>query len=64
MRYLSLVLVSVSLAGCQPMNVVSAIPPLPAKVTKCQWDTATDYFEGDEACEAFIRKIVALRLVK
>jgi hypothetical protein len=50
------------LAGCTPAKLVSNAPPLPPKVTKCAWDVEAKTFDGDAACEKFIRDYVGARV--
>lgn len=52
------------LAGCAPVKYVSNAPPLPPKVTQCRWDVAAKTFEGDAACEKFLRDYVGARVGK
>lgn len=54
-------LILILLAGCNN-KLVSIAPPLPPVVTKCQWNIHTGYFEGDRACEKFIRDYVSTQI--
>jgi hypothetical protein len=55
------VLVAMTVA-CTPEKLVSNAPPLPRKVTICQWDLDKQTFQGDAACQQFIRDYVASRV--
>jgi hypothetical protein len=52
---------SLFLSACTT-KLVSNAPPLPQKVTQCEWDTAKSYFKGDAACEKFLRDYVNSRV--
>lgn len=61
MNYLAFILL---LSGCAPTKLVSNAPPLPQKVTRCSWDVEAKTFDGDKACEKFLRDYVGARVGK
>lgn len=58
---LAAIIVPIMIAACTA-KLVSSAPPLPQKVTQCEWDIAQSYFKGDAACEQFLRDYVASRV--
>lgn len=58
---LAAMIIATAIAACTT-KLVSNSPPLPQKVTRCSWDVEAKTFDGNAACEKFLRDYVSSRV--